>query len=291
MSEPEQLSFDVPAARDPRAAAVPVQSTGRDEPTADVPHPPTPEQAAAIDARDRDVFLEAGAGTGKTRVLVSRYCDAIDLDGVEPERILAFTFTERAAAEMRRRVRVELARRAAAADDPERRTRLAGAARAGDGSPVTTIHGFCRRLLAAHPIAAGLDPRFRVLDAEEASRLAGEAYEGALADLATSDADVVRAAAGYRWRLGGMIRAAHSDLRNRGMRRPQLPPIQITALERGLAESIASEAEIEHASAAYGALRRLLVAFGDRYEELCAIRSGIDFDHLQLLALELLAEH
>ena len=257
-----------------------------DEPLGDTPHPPTPEQAAAIDSRDRDVFLEAGAGTGKTRVLVSRYCDAVDIDGVDPERILAFTFTERAAGEMRRRVRIELARRAAAETaDPERRARLIAASRAGEATPVTTIHGFCRRLLSAHPVAAGLDPRFRVLDAEESSRLASEAYDSALAGLAAEDADVVATAANYRWRLAGIIRAAHSDLRNRGMRLPELPPIQFAALERGGA---ASAAELEQASAAYGALQRLLVSFGERYEELCAERSGVDFDHLLLIALELL---
>ncbi|MFN8151981.1 MAG: UvrD-helicase domain-containing protein [Solirubrobacterales bacterium] len=249
------------------------------------PHPPTPEQAAAIDARRMDVFLEAGAGTGKTRVLVSRYCDAIDVDGVEPERMLAFTFTERAAGEMRRRVRIELARRATEAADPERRARLLAASRVGESMPVTTIHGYCRRLLAAHPIAAGLDPRFRVLDAEEASRLASEAYEAALSELAATDADVVATAASYRWRLGGIIRAAHADLRNRGERRPELPPIQFTAID---GDAVASPAELEQASSAYGAIQRLLVAYGDRYEQLCAERSGLDFDHLQLLALELL---
>ena len=206
------------------------------------PHPPTPEQGAAIDARDRDVFLEAGAGTGKTRVLVSRYCDAVDLDGVEPERILAFTFTERAAAEMRRRVRIELARRAALASDPERRARLTTAARAGESTPITTIHGFCRRLLAAHPVAAGLDPRFRVLDAEEASRLAAQAYDEALAERAATDDDLVRAAAGYRWRLAGIVRAAYSDMRNRGERRPELPPIQIAGLEGPAAKAADDEA-------------------------------------------------
>ncbi|MDQ1652918.1 MAG: hypothetical protein QOI35_2118, partial [Cryptosporangiaceae bacterium] len=174
---------------------------------------------------------------------------------------------------------------------PEHRERLTIAARAGEGAPIGTIHGFCRRLLAAHPVAAGLDPRFRVLDAEEATRIATRAFDEALAELGASDADVVRAAAGYRWRLAGMIRAAHSDLRNRGMRRPDLPPIQITALERGVAGGVATPAEIEDASGAYGALRRLLGTFSDRYEELCAARAGVDFDHLQLIALELLSEH
>ena len=136
---------------------------------------PTAEQRAAIDARDRDVFCEAGAGTGKTRVLVDRYCDAVEHDELGIEAILAFTFTERAAAELRSRVRRELARRSRSGARARRQTssptRLARASRETERAWVTTIHGFCRRLLAAHPAAAGIDPRFRVLAESEASRL------------------------------------------------------------------------------------------------------------------------
>ncbi|MFL5906268.1 MAG: UvrD-helicase domain-containing protein, partial [Solirubrobacterales bacterium] len=71
----------------------------------------TDQQRAAVEARDRDVFLRAGAGTGKTTVLVERFCAAaLDPDG-GTERILAFTFTERAADQLRRRIRDELSRR------------------------------------------------------------------------------------------------------------------------------------------------------------------------------------
>ena len=76
------------------------------------PDEPTPEQRRAIDARDRDVLLEAGAGTGKTRVLVERYCAAAEQEEHGVDAILAFTFTERAAAELRHRIRDELSRRA-----------------------------------------------------------------------------------------------------------------------------------------------------------------------------------
>ena len=111
---------------------------------ATVPDGPTAEQRAAIDTRDRDVFCEAGAGTGKTRVLVGRYCGALLKDGAEIDEILAFTFTERAAAELRQRIRRELASRgerslareteagprganlACAATIPEGRPRLGG---------------------------------------------------------------------------------------------------------------------------------------------------------------------
>src|SRR4051794_24763030 len=104
----------------------------------------TDQQREAAFEHDRDVFLRAGAGAGKTTVLVDRFCAAaLDPDsGVE--RILAFTFTERAADQLRRRVREELGRRAAAADGEER-TALLEAAEASERAWVSTIHGFCRR--------------------------------------------------------------------------------------------------------------------------------------------------
>ena len=84
----------------------------------------------AIDARDRDVLLEAGAGTGKTRVLVERYCAAAEQEERGVDAILAFTFTERAAAELRHRIREELSRRATEAltdGDRERAAETRGA--------------------------------------------------------------------------------------------------------------------------------------------------------------------
>ncbi len=136
---------------------------------------PTPEQAAAIAVGGRDVLLEAGAGTGKTGVMVDRYCRLVCDEGVSPDAILAFTFTDKAAAELRQRIRIELARRA------ELGSERAGELLSGIGGAwVTTIHGFCNRLLAAHPVAAGIDPGFRVLDAPESARAAREAFDEAL---------------------------------------------------------------------------------------------------------------
>src|SRR6187402_3249715 len=123
---------------------------------------PTAEQRAAIEAGAAEVLVEAGAGTGKTGVMVDRYCRLACEEGFAPEEILAFTFTDKAAAELRQRIRGELERRAAA-----------GSARARELLPtlgtawVTTIHGFCNRLLAAHPVAVGIDPGFRILDTPE----------------------------------------------------------------------------------------------------------------------------
>jgi ATP-dependent helicase/nuclease subunit A len=151
------------------------------------PREPTPEQAAAIAARGEDVLLEAGAGTGKTGVMVERYCRLICDSGLSPDAVLAFTFTDKAAAELRQRIRAELARRA------ERGSERAASALAGIGGAwVTTIHGFCNRVLAAHPVAAGVDPGFRVLDAPETGRAAREAFDDALVDFLKAGGDPAR---------------------------------------------------------------------------------------------------
>ena len=134
---------------------------------ATVERPPTPEQAAAIGAPGL-VFVSAGAGTGKTTVLVERFVRAIEA-GVDVGSILVITYTDRAAAELRSRIR----RRLAELGRPELTREL-------DGAWISTIHGFCTRLLRQYPFAAGLDPRFRVLDEAQASVLLVEAFDEAL---------------------------------------------------------------------------------------------------------------
>src|SRR6478609_14457 len=108
--------------------------------------------------------------------MVERYCRLTCDEGVSPDAILAFTFTDKAAAELRQRIRLELGRRA------EHGSERAAEVLAGIGGAwVMTIHGFCNRVLAAHPVAAGVDPGFRVLDAPETARAAREAFDDALA--------------------------------------------------------------------------------------------------------------
>jgi ATP-dependent helicase/nuclease subunit A len=129
---------------------------------------PNPEQKAAIEAGG-NVFVSAGAGTGKTLVLVERFADAVCDRALDIESILVITYTEKAAGELRSRIRERLVERGR----PE-------LARELDGAWISTIHGFCHRLLRAYPFAAGVDPRFRVLDDSQARVLAGEAFEEAL---------------------------------------------------------------------------------------------------------------
>jgi len=200
---------------------------------------PTPEQAAAIEIGGVDVLLEAGAGTGKTGVMVDRYCRLVCDKGVAPDAILAFTFTDKAAAELRQRIRAELARRAEAGSG--RAAELLGAI---GGAWVMTIHGFCNRLLAGHPVAAGIDPGFRVLDAPETARAAREAFDEALADFLApeppADGPISRAGddisahrpLGSREELvatydidglRGIVAGVHAELRSRGEAEPRLP--------------------------------------------------------------------
>src|SRR3954468_10105900 len=186
----------------------------------------TDQQSAAVDSRDRDVFLRAGAGTGKTTVLVERFCAAALDPDVGAGRILAFTFTERAADQLRRRIREELSMRSHGAEG-ERLEALEAALEGIERAWISTIHGFCRRVLASHPAAAGIDPRFRVVDEAEAERLASRAFDSALEALVgTGEPEALELAAANRRRtLLEMTRGAYDELRSHGDPRPSLPEL------------------------------------------------------------------
>ncbi len=180
----------------------------------------TPEQSLAIEARGHDVLVEAGAGTGKTGVMVDRYCRLTCDLGVAPDAVLAFTFTDKAAAELRQRIRAELELRASGGSQRAREL----LATIG-GAWVTTIHGFCNRLLAGHPVAAGVDPRFRVLDAPETERAAREAFDDALVEF-LADGDEARERTVAAFEIGGLraiVSGIHAELRSRGIAAPRLP--------------------------------------------------------------------
>jgi ATP-dependent helicase/nuclease subunit A len=240
---------------------------------------PTPEQSRAIEAEARDVLVEAGAGTGKTGVMVDRYCRLLcDLE-LSPDAVLAFTFTDKAATELRGRIRAELAQRAAAGSE------RAGELLAGlGGAWVTTIHGFCSRLLAAHPVAAGIDPRFRVLDAPEAERAAREAFDDALAEfLADGDEDRERTVAAFE--VGGLrvlVTGVHAELRSRGEAEPRLPapPEGDPAAAVRHAAAVAAEtlAELKPTSSGRGLVERAVERLGGAegvpdLDELAALRT------------------
>jgi ATP-dependent helicase/nuclease subunit A len=204
---------------------------------------PTPEQRAAIEARGHDVLLEAGAGSGKTGVMVERYCRLVVDEGVSPDAVLAVTFTDKAAAELRARVRAELSRRASGSG--AKAVRAAALLSTIGGAWITTIHGFCNRVLAAHPVAAGVDPGFRVLDQPEAERAAREAFDTALAwFLAGGEPAREETVAAYDLEgLRAVIVAGHDELRSRGVAAPSLPDPPATDPAEALAAAIEAAGE------------------------------------------------
>ncbi|MBW9205324.1 UvrD-helicase domain-containing protein [Mumia sp. zg.B17] len=124
---------------------------------------------------DRNLFVDAGAGSGKTRALVDRVTFLVlDAEAPVPLRhIVAVTFTEKAGAELRDRLRVafEGARRSSVM--PERQARASEALEDLDSAAIGTLHAFAQRILTRHPIEAGLPPLIEVLD-EVASSVAFE---------------------------------------------------------------------------------------------------------------------
>jgi ATP-dependent helicase/nuclease subunit A len=174
----------------------------------------TAEQQRAL-AHEGGLLLTATAGSGKTSVMAERYVQAVRSDDGDVGRILAITFTEKAAGELKERVRA----RFEALGDEER-------ARATEGAWISTIHGFCARLLRTHALLAGLDPRFAVLDERDARRLAEESFRLALDDLvAAHDDAALDLIAAYRAaELEEAIVGLHGELRSRGQERPHLPP-------------------------------------------------------------------
>jgi ATP-dependent helicase/nuclease subunit A len=285
---------------------------------------PNLEQLRAIE-ESGVVFVSAGAGTGKTTVIVERFCRAVCERGLDVESILVITYTERAAGELRARIRKRL--RELGRDD---------LARDLDAAWISTIHGFCHRLLRAYPFAAGIDPRFRVLDDSQGRVLRGEAFRTALEEFCTGEEAVVRlrllASYGGR-RLRRMLTGVHETLRSSGL------PLRIEApgdpgLDKRLDELRAAADEcggtelvpyldpapgpealldlsdfrkvegldeaaraVERAALEALAVRdraqlqELLLAYDRAYRAAKDRESALDFEDLQLLARELLREH
>jgi ATP-dependent exoDNAse (exonuclease V) beta subunit len=134
---------------------------------------------AAIRGRlDDTLVVEAAAGTGKTTELVHRIIAVLASGRAGVEQIAAVTFTEKAAGDLKLRLRAELesAHNNAAADETVR-TRLETARIHLEETRVSTIHTFCADLLRERPVEAGVDPQFEVLTEGEADRLFGNAFD------------------------------------------------------------------------------------------------------------------
>jgi len=145
-----------------------------------------------IDAADRErirtsldetLVVEAAAGTGKTTEMVERLVNVLAEGRGRVDTIAALTFTEKAAGELKLRLRAGLERaRQTSGDGTETRRRLEDAIARLEEARVSTIHGFCNDVLHERPVEAGVDPRFEVLTDQKAAALYRRAFDGWLTE-------------------------------------------------------------------------------------------------------------
>ena len=135
---------------------------------------------------NESLFVEAGAGAGKTKALVDRLAGLVQ-SGAPINEIVAITFTEKAAAELRERVRIELEQ---AAGSRDARGYIQAALDALDAAPISTIHAFASGLVRSFAAEAGVDPDFAILDEIAAQRRFQQAWRGRLEQLGDNETAV-----------------------------------------------------------------------------------------------------
>ncbi len=180
----------------------------------------TDEQVFAVGRREGRLLLSANAGAGKTTVLVERFVrDVIesraaaergDGEAIGCRQILAITFTRKAAGELRRRIRARFTELGELED-----------ARDVEGAWISTIDGFCARLLRTHALVAGLDPDFVVLDDAQTRELQDAAFDRSLGRLLgegdSADDVALQLVGGFGYdQLHDAIVDLHERLRNAG---------------------------------------------------------------------------
>jgi ATP-dependent helicase/nuclease subunit A len=176
----------------------------------------TLQQHRAVSCREVSIVLSSGAGCGKTHVLTQRYLSHLENDGAEVGQIVAITFTERAARQMRSRIRHAVLDHVRAAPTDEEAERWARHLRGLETAQISTIHAFCGTILRQHAVEAGLDPQFDVLEDVLSVNLETEALTACLQRLLTAETnageDLRQLVLLYGWRpvleaLQGLLHA------------------------------------------------------------------------------------
>jgi ATP-dependent exoDNAse (exonuclease V) beta subunit len=177
---------------------------------------------------DETLVVEAAAGTGKTSELVARLVNILAEGRGTVQTIAALTFTEKAAGELKLRLRAGLEEERARAVG-EKRARLEDAIAHLEEARVSTIHGFCNDLLHERPVEARVDPRFEVLAEQEAEALYRRAFDGWLTERLEAPPEGLRRALRRRafdgdpverLRKAGWQLAGWRDFRTPWQRRP-----------------------------------------------------------------------
>jgi ATP-dependent helicase/nuclease subunit A len=183
-----------------------------------------PDQDArerAIHNQTHNLLVQAGAGSGKTTALMDRLGRILSEPDASLSRIVAITFTEKAAEELKARLRTACDARLAETGDPA----WSGHRQALETAHIGTIHGFCAHLLRVHALRIGLDPYFTVLDDAQASLLlADSTREHLLERLRAGSAGTAALVAALG--LGGLVSAVIQTAGLRG--RPELAALPAT---------------------------------------------------------------
>src|SRR5688572_27639389 len=200
-----------------------------------------PEQAAAAYEINKHISVTAGPGSGKTTVLVERYLHILrENPHLNIDQLVAITFTNRAANEMRERLRTQLDLILHTSSDDSRRQWL-NYKRTLDGAVITTIHGFCARLLREFPVEARVDPQFLLLDEHRAAMLLESVVEECLTEfISAGHVEISRLTLGVgRGKLAAALAQIYRDVRGQGL--------SLDELALKTAQSHATEAD--HANA------------------------------------------
>src|SRR5579862_5447129 len=140
---------------------------------------PVTDQAAREQIRnnlDVTLLVEAAAGTGKTTELINRIVNVVAEGRARIHEIVAVTFTEKAAGELKLRLRSKLEDQRQRVRTEREQANLRDATARLEEAHINTIHGFCADLLRERPVEAGVDPRFECLDDSSSRRLYDEAF-------------------------------------------------------------------------------------------------------------------
>ena len=206
--------------------------------------PPADQAVRDRVVRDFDTtfLLEAGAGTGKTTVLVDRILAIVKTGRATLDRIVAITFTEKAAGELKLRLREGIEDALETATDETTQKRLRTAATDLERAPVSTIHAFAQALLKERPFEAGLDPGFQVAAEIAGERVMDDAWDGWFdARMAEADDTLLRALT-LGLKIDDLKKAAVRMAHERdvlGLPVPR-PPFAATSLRDRVREAVAT---------------------------------------------------
>jgi ATP-dependent exoDNAse (exonuclease V) beta subunit len=151
------------------------------------------ERDRATNDLDTTFLVEAAAGTGKTTILVDRILSILRAGKASLRQIAAITFTEKAAGELKVRLRQAVEEELRGAS-PQRPQALRDALADLEGMSVSTIHAFCADLIRERPVEAGVEPGFAVADELGASLILEEAWEAWLAEQMSGESPAIRRA-------------------------------------------------------------------------------------------------